>query len=524
MRFTSSALSLSVLAVMGMISPQTIHAADLTYAISAPATSTDPHYQNASQNNAALRNLYQTLVQIDASGQMIPDLAESWRAVDDRTWEFKIHPAKFHDGSDLTVEDIIYSLDRPATITNSPSSFTIYTKAIVDKQIVDKNTIRLITATPYPLLPLDLTNIFVVKKSAVEKLTTADLNAGRGVVGSGPFSFVSFTPDDKLVLRRSEHYSGPKPDWDNVTVRFVPNDGARTTALLSGSVDAIENVPTPDIEKIKANPDLVFASKKSQRVVFLFLDSGRDKPPGITGVDGKPLAANPLKDARVRQAINLAIDRQAIRDRVMQQLAYPTNNIVFDGGEGFLPKYENVPVDATKAKRLLAEAGYPDGFQLTIAAPNNRLINDEKVVQVIAQMLTRIGIKTQVDAMPFAVINTRGGKGEFAASMMAWGTTTEGSIPIRALLACANAEKGWGPVNWGNYCNPKLDELLAQAVSTVDTPRRKALLEQAVEIVLDDMALVPLYFQGSTWAARKGIKIIPRSDERTMPSSFQPTS
>jgi peptide/nickel transport system substrate-binding protein len=522
MRFSPGAFSFLAFAALGAVSLQAAKAADITYAISAPATSTDPHYQNATPNNSALRNVFQTLTQIDADGKIVPDLAESWRLIDDKTWEFKLRPAKFHDGSDLTAEDVIYSLDRPATIKNSPSSFTIYTKPIIDKQIVDRNTIRLVTAGPYPLLPIDLINVFIVKKSATENLTTQDFNAGKGMVGTGPFNFVSFTPDEKLVLKRNENYWGQKPAWDNVTIRFIPNDGARTTALLSGSVDAIENVPTPDIEKLKNEPNVVFASRKSQRVVFLFLDSGRDNPPGVMGTDGKPLAANPLKDVRVRQAINMAIDREAIRNRVMQQLAYPTNNIVFDGGEGFMQKYETVPLDAAKAKQLLADAGYPNGFQLTIAAPNNRLINDEKVVQAIAQMLTRIGIKTQVDAMPFSVINTRGGKGEFAASLMAWGNTVEGSNPIRALIACKNPEKGWGPVNWSNYCNPKLDEVLGKAITTVDTPQRKALLEEAVGIAVDELAIVPLYFQGSTWAARKGIKIIPRSDERTMPNSFEP--
>jgi peptide/nickel transport system substrate-binding protein len=206
----------------------------------------------------------------------------------------------------------------------------------------------------------------------------------------------------------------------------------------------------------------------------------------------------------------------------MQGLAYPTNNIVFDNGEGFLPDLEKVKADPAKAKQLLAEAGYPDGFKLTLASPNDRMINDEKVIQAIAQMLTRIGIDAQVDAMPFTVVNTRGGKGEFAAVMMSWGTTLEASVPIRTLVACTNAEKGWGPVNWSNYCNPKLDEILAQAMSTVDTPARVKLLDEAVQIVHDDQAIVPLYFQGATWAARKGISITPRADERTMPVMFTP--
>lgn len=496
-------------------------AKDLAYATSAPVTAADPHYQNASPNNSALRNIFQALVQITPEGKIEPELAESWKIVDDTTWEFKLRPVKFTDGSPLTVEDVIYSIERPATIANSPSSFKVYTGQIAGMEAAAPDVLRIKTKNPYPLLLLDLNNIMIIKKSD-QPLSTQDFNSGRHDVGTGPYEFVSFTPDDRLVLKKNDAYWGDAPKWDNVTIRFIPNDGARTTALLSGALDAIENVPTANLDSIKNNKDLVFASGKSTRVVFLFLDGGRENPPGISAKDGSKLDKNPLSDVRVRQAINLAIDRDAIRDRIMQGLAYPTNNIVFDGGEGFLPDLENIKADPAKAKELLAEAGYPDGFTLTLASPNDRMINDEKVIQAIAQMLTRIGIDAKVDAMPFTVVNTRGAKGEFAAVMMSWGTTLEASIPIRTLVACTNAEKGWGPVNWSNYCNPKLDEVLGKAMSTVDTPERIKLLDEAVTIVHDDQAIVPLYFQGATWAARKGIGITPRADERTMPVMFTP--
>lgn len=507
-------------AMVAALAAGTVRAADLTYAISAPVTAVDPHYQNATPNNAALSNIYEALTMIAPNGMIEPALAKSWKLIDDVTWEFDLVETTFHDGTPFTAADVEYSLKRPATITNSPSAFTIYTRPIKEIQVVDDRTLRLVTNFPYPQFLRDLARVAIVKKDLVEGLGTQDFNSGKAAVGTGPYRFTGYTPDDQLNMARNEAYWGAQPGWDNVRIRFITDDGARSAALLSGSVDAIENVPTTDLERFRSNPDLVFESAKSMRVVFLFVDSGRDQPPGVLGNDGKPLAANPLKDVRVRQAISYAVNREAIRDRLMSGLAYPTWNIVFDGGEGHIPALDSPVFDAAKAKELLAEAGYPDGFQITLATPNNRLINDEQVAQGIAQMLTRAGIRTKVDAMPFTMVNTRGNAGEFALSMMAWGNTADAAGGIRAMIACKDADKGMGPVNWGNYCNPALDEVTLKAMSTMDNAARAGLMAEAAQIVHDDMAIVPLYWQGSTWAARKGIDILPRADEQTRPSSF----
>jgi peptide/nickel transport system substrate-binding protein len=496
---------------------------ELKIAFSAPATSLDPHFQNATPNFAIARNFFDTLVQMDPDNRIVPGLAESWRRLDDTTWEFKLRKAKFHDGSELTAEDVAWSLDRPATIENSPASYTIYTKSIVRKRVVDARTIQLTTSGPYPLLLADLSAIIILNKKAAENLDRVQFLAALNRMGTGPYRFVSYVAEDRVAMERFDDHWGGRPAWDKVVVRFITNEAARIAALLAGDVDAIENVPTQDVERIKNDKALVLAAKKSNRVVFLFLDSGRDQSPTLSDHNGKPLASNPFKDLRVRKAINLAIDRNAIRDRIMTGIAYPTNNLATEAMPGFDPALESVPFDPVEAKKLLTEAGYPDGFRLTIASPNNRLINDAKVAQAVAQMLTRVGIRTQVDAMPFAVIATRGNKGEFSSSMMAWGVqTAEASSPVRMMLACPDKAKGWGAVNWGNYCNADADALLTRVVSTMDDDQRAGLLRQLVRKVIDDVALVPLYFQGSTWAAKKGIAITPRGDERTTAGMFAP--
>ena len=249
----SCAVGAAAVAVSAFLQPT--FADDLKIAFSAPATTLDPHFQNASQNIGVSRNIFEALVQMDPDSRIVPGLAESWRRIDDKTWEFKLRPAKFQDGSDLTAEDVAYSLDRPATIPNSPSSFAIYTKAIAEKRIVDPHTIQLVTAQPYPLLLSDLTSIFIVSKKSTEGLKSEDFSSGKGVVGTGPYKFVSYTPDDRVSMGRFDGYWGGKPSWDNVQIRFIPNDASRLTALLSGDVSAIENVPTPDLEKVKNDPD-----------------------------------------------------------------------------------------------------------------------------------------------------------------------------------------------------------------------------------------------------------------------------
>jgi peptide/nickel transport system substrate-binding protein len=514
----------SALALFGALAayPAVSQAADLKLGLMAPATTLDPHFTNAGQNLALAENFFDTLVRTDSDGKFIPGLAASWRIVDDATWEFKLRDTAFSDGTPLTAEDVVWSIERPATIASSTASLTIYTKAIVGKEIVDDHTLRLKTKGPYPLLLPDLSNIAIVSKKATQGLLTEDFRTGKGVVGTGPYQLVSYDPENRVVMKANEHFWGGKPDWDNVEIRFLPNDSARLSALLSGNVDAIENVPSSDIASLRENTNFTIGEKTSYRFVFLFLDSGRETTPGVTANDGSPLKSNPLSDVKVRQAINLAIDRDAISTRLMENLALPTANIVLKTMDGYLdtiaPTY-----DPKRAKELLAEAGYPDGFHLNLIATNNRLMNDAKVSQAIAQMLTRVGIRTTLDSVPFSVITTRYSKGDVSSAMMSWPVpTSEASFPFRALIACPDKERGWGLVNWGHYCNPELDTTMAKALTLMDQGARTKVLEDGVRMIGADMPIVPLYFQISTWAARKGISIAARSDERTSARLFTP--
>src|SRR5262249_17979594 len=231
---------------------------------------------------------------------------------------------------------------------------------------------------------------------------------------------------------------------------------------------------------------------------------------------GKPLEKNPLKDARVRRAISKAINRQALVERVMDGLAIPAGQFLPEGFFGFSPALKPETYDPDGAKKLLAEAGYTDGFGLTLHGPNNRYVNDEQVVQAVAQMLARIGIATRVETLPFSVYTTRARKFEFSAALLGWGVSTgEGSYPLVSLVATFNAEKGLGPWNWSRYSNPRMDGVLDQALETMDNASREKLLQEAAEIALRDQAVVPLHYQVNTWAARRGYSYPARTDERT---------
>ncbi len=390
-------------ALLALVASGTLSAQELRLAMSSEPSSMDPHYHNLFSNINVSEHVFESLIKLDQDSRIVPGLAESWRLVDPTTWELKLRKgAKFHDGSDLTAEDVVFSLDRPAQVPNSPGPFTLYTRQIVAKEIVDPQTVRLKTATPYPLMLNDLTTIYVVSKKNVQGITSEDFATGKGMVGTGPFRFVAFKRGDRVELARNDAYWGGPPAWEKVTMRFIAADPTRIAALLSGDVDAIENVPTADLPKIRNNANLAFFQKVSHRVIYFTLDQGRDQTPFVTDKAGKPLDRNPFKDLRVRQAVDRAINRQAISERVMEGLSLPTANLVPAPMFGNNPALKVTPYDADGAKKLLADAGYPDGFALTIHGPNNRYVNDDQILQAVAQMLARAGIQTKVEAMPLA--------------------------------------------------------------------------------------------------------------------------
>ena len=501
-----------------------VNAQELRIGMSAEVTSMDPHFVNLFPNNNIAEHVFEKLITLDPDSRLIPGLAESWKAINPTTWEFKLRKGvKFHDGSDFTAEDVAFSIDRVGKIPNSPGPFTTYTKAIKQVQIVDPHTIRFLTAVPHPQLQNDINTIYLVSKKTATGAATEDFNSGKAMNGTGPFKFVRFARGDRVELARNDGYWGERPAWQKVTFRVVPSDPTRVAALLSGELDAIEAIPTADFAKLRANANFQTSTKTSHRIIFYHVDQFRDQSPFVFDKSGKPLDKNPLKDLRVRQAISKAIDREAIKSRVMEGLALPSSNLVPAPMFGHNPALKPDAYDLNGAKKLLAAAGYPNGFAMTIHGPNNRYVNDDQIMQTVAQMLARVGIQARVETMPMGVYLARARKLEFSFAMLGWGASTaEASSPLRAHLVSYLPEKGWGEFAWGRYANPKVNDLLDKALATIDDKSREKQIQEAVAIAMTELGIIPIHHQINTWATRKGVTYSARTDEYTLAFLFRP--
>ncbi len=522
MRNRLYALASAVLLVGGgLLAPATATAKDLTIALASEPSSVDPHYHNLGPNNAILTHIFERLLDFDAEQKLVPRLATSWKVINPTTWEFKLRPGvKWHDGSPFTADDVVFTFERAPTVPNSPSGFGLYTKGKTVKK-VDDLTVHITTETPYPLMPNDVATVLIISKKVAGSASTADFNSGKAAVGTGPYTFTEYVPGDRFVFSRNDAYWGPKEKWDRVVLKPIKSGPSRVAALLAGDVDVIEQVPTVDIDKLKKDDRVTLTSGISNRVIYLHMDHFRDDSPFVKGANGEKIK-NPLKDVRVRRAISKAINRKAIVDRVMEGVAIPAGQLLPSTFFGVSKNLKPEPFDPAGAKKLLTEAGFKDGFQLTLHGPNDRYINDTKIAEAIGQMLTRAGIKTSVETMTRAVYFKRASAGgpdktpEFSFILVGWGSGTgEASSALKALLATYDKSKGLGAANRGRYSNPEVDKLIEAALAEVDDPKRAALLGKATDVAIGDLGIIPLHYQVNTWGARKGMSFTPRTDERT---------
>jgi len=518
-------LRIAALACIAAFLASGANARDVSIGLQSPVTSMDPHYHNLSPNNSLLIHVYEPLVYRDANMKLKPALAVSWKALDDLTWEFKLRRnVKFHDGSPFTAEDVVATHKRVPNVPNSPSSLATFVKPIVETRIVDPYTIIFKTAVPHVLMPSDLAAVDIIPKAVAEKAATEDFNSGKAAIGTGPYKFVEFIPNQRIVLKANYAYWGGEEPWDTVTFKMLSNPAARVAALLSGDVQLIETVPTSDIARLAADRNFSLVDKVSNRVIYVHLNQWSDKTaPFVTAKDGKPLDRNPFRDARVRKALSMAINRDAIVDRIMEKKAIPAAQLLDNAFFGTSRKLKPERYDPEGAKKLLAQAGYPNGFALTIHGPNNRYINDDKVAQAIAQFYSRAGIDAKVETMPSSVYFTRATRGDFGYMLLGWGTESgEQGSALRSLLATRDPDKGMGVNNRGRYSNPVFDKQLTEALYTMDDKKREAMIQQAAETVMNDTGLIPIHFEVSTWATAKGYRYTPRTDQYTLVTDLKP--
>lgn len=495
---------------------------EVRIAVRTDVSSIDPHYHAYIPNRAISRHIFDSLTAASPRGEVRPGLAAAWKLVADDVWEFTLRDAAFHDGSKVTAEDVAFTFVRAPDVPNSPSSYRTFMKAIEAVEVIDPRTVRIRTKGPAPTLLVDIESIAILSRAAADGRATSDFNAGRAAIGTGPYRFVEWQAGNRLILERNPAYWGGAEPWARVTFRPIANDGARVAAILSGDVDMIEGVPGVDRAKLAAAPNLAIHEADAFRIIYLQMDSARDASPGLKDNAGNPLTRNPFKDARVRQAISLAINREGLAERLLSGQAKPAAQYVPNYVPGASPNLKPLPFDADRARALLREAGWADGFQMGLAGSNDRYPNDAQVAQAIGQMLARIGVKVDVQTMPASQLFSRGSKLEFSAILSGWVGNGEPSSTLVSLMATFDPAKGMGASNRGRWSNAAYDAALETALRTMDEPKRLALYGQAAEIAIAEMGMIPVYFTINTWATRKDLTYVARGDETSLAMGLRP--
>ena len=479
-------------------------------------TSIDPHYHNLTPNNVVSYYLFNALVGLDAHYRPIPELAESWRPVEDRIWEFKLRPGvTFSDGTPFTPDDVVFTFARIPQVLNSPASFTQAVKPVQSIEIVDALTIRMHTTNPEPLLPYFMFQPRIISRKHGEGATTADYNSGKAAIGTGPYVMDSVLLGDKIVFRRNDRFWGPKPGWDSVNYRLIANNAARTAALQAGDVDIIDQVSTRDVTLLQKNPKLAITATPGQRLIYINLDTEREPSPFIRDAAGQPMAKNPLKELKVRQALSLAINRNGIKTQIMDGYSALTGQLLPEGAVGFDPTLKPDPYDPAKAKALLAEAGYPQGFQLTLNGPNDRYVNDGQIVESVAQMWTRIGVKTAVSTSPASMFFSAIAKDEYSASLQGWASDTgEASSSLIQICASSNPAKGRGAIfRASHFARAPIDAVVEESLATFDPAKREQLYVKATEMTMAEQGFIPLHHQVNIYGSNKHYTLQPRQQE-----------
>jgi peptide/nickel transport system substrate-binding protein len=485
-------------------------------------TSMDPHFR-LSGEQGLLRAMHARLVGMSPDGKPEPGIAESWRTLGDgRVWEFKLRGnARFSDGTPITAEDVAFSLARVPRIEGSAGAYQIFVRAITRVEVKDPRTIHLHTAAPYPFMVEDMTEIAVISKSLGDDLRTTDFNSGKVAVFSGPYSLEDHRFGEFVAMRRNPHWYGPQPVFERVNFRVISTDSSRVAALLAGDVQAIDELPVHDIARLRRDPALNVTQIAGMRVMYVAMDMERDVSPHIRDANGQPMARNPLKDPRVRQALSYAINREAIVERVMDGAATVASNLLPDGTPGTSSALGVTPFEPERARRLLAEAGYHNGFQATIHATNDRYPNDDRVAQAIAQFWTRVGVRTDVVTMPNAAYFPAAARQSFSIMAAQYGADNV-SYAYRALVHTFDRDRGLGTANRTRHSSPRADALVAEALTTMDEAQRNALLARAADVAIGEEAVIHMiYHPAYVYAARKPISVTPYYNGAFLPQAVR---
>jgi peptide/nickel transport system substrate-binding protein len=494
----------------------------LRWARAGDSLTLDPHAQNEGPTHTLAHQIYEPLIIRDMTGAFEAALATDWapKAGDPNVWVFTLRQGvKYHDGADFTAEDVVFSINR-AKSDNSRMKELL--SSVVEVRAVDDHTVEFVTDGPNPILPANLTNLFIMDKGWTEAngaVEVQDMDAGENTFaatntnGTGAYRLVSREPDVKTVLSRNEDYWGKGQfplEVSEIIYTPIQNAATRVAALLSGEVDFIQDVPVQDLQRVADTPGLVIKTAPQNRVIFFGMNQGPDDIPN-DNVEGK----NPLSDVRVRRAMNLAINRDAIRQVVMRGQSQPAGMIAPPFVNGWSAEMDTASTDLAEAKALMEEAGYGDGFSIQLDCPNDRYINDEAICQAAVGMFGQIGIKVNLDAKPKAQHFPLISSGGTDFYMLGWGVPTYDSEYIFNFLVHTRGEER-GSWNGTGYSNPELDAKIESLSSETDLDKRNATIAEIWQVVQDEVLYLPIHHQVLNWGMKEnvGIEVSPEDDPK----------
>ncbi len=495
-------LATALLAGLLALVPVAPHANTFTWATANDILGLDPHANNHGVTNAMKLNVYEPLVRREADGSLSPGLALSWELVSPTTWRFQLRPnVRFHGGEAFTAADVLHSLER---VRQNDMSYTV--QSITAARTPDPMIVEFDTRGPNPVLLQDLTLFFITSRPWIEAnnafgvaragqpgstTTFVQLNAN----GTGPFRVIERVADERTVLV-------PNPNWwgtaehgiTRAIFRPVASAPTRVAALLSRELDIMYHVPLQDIPRVQGTAGVRLLQGPTARSIYLAFDTLR---PESLDAPGTP---NPLRDVRVRRAIYQAIDMETIRRVVLRGSTVSAGLPIGSAIGGFVPELnERLPFDVDGARRLLGEAGFGQGFRLTMGCPNNRYVNDEAICTAIVTMLQRAGIQARLDAMPFGRFLQRGNNREFQFWLLGWSPGNfDLSNPARELL-------GEGSFNWGGFQDDAMTRAAEAYGQETDQARRATLAREYWTRFRETLPMVPLHQEPQVFAVRETV-------------------
>ena len=512
MKLKSTPVSTAVLLVALACLSSAAGAVTLKIGNQGDALSMDPHSLNESVQLTVLENVFEPLVYRGPDYKLTPGLATSWKQTSPTVWHFDLRKnVQFHDGTPFTADDVIFSYERAKS---DGSDVKTYVGQIKEIKKINDHSIDVVTTAPFPILPELFYRWFIMSKKWCESnQATRPVDRRKGIEnaasfranGTGPYRVRERQPNVRTTFTRNGNYWGKtNGNVDEVIFNVIGNDATRVAALLSGEIDVMEPVPVQDVDRIKAAPNLKVLQGPELRVIFLGMDQKRDELQ-FSNIKGK----NPFKDKRVRQAFYQAIDVEGIKRTVMRGAATPIAVMFPPQVKGYAADLnKRLPYDPEASKKLLADAGYPSGFEVTMNCPNDRYVNDGAICQAVAANLARVGVKIKLEVETKGTYFPKILRRDTSFYMLGWTASTVDAHNVLYPILSSPGEGGRGQFNLGAYSNPKIDELTDKVASETDDKKRNEMIREAVKIHQDDIGHIPLHQQSLNWGARKNIELV----------------